>query len=96
MNARNRCEHDNDPADTYHNFTQIALALEHCHAHNFVYRDLKPENVLIAKDGHMKLADFGLATKLEVGGRVQSVVRACGHLAVYIYVCIHVPPVHAH
>lgn len=44
---------------------EIIIALEFVHAQNVIYRDLKPENVLIDIDGHIKLSDFGLAKKLK-------------------------------
>ncbi len=40
---------------------EIVLALEHLHAKGIIHRDVKPANVLIGADGHIKLSDFGLA-----------------------------------
>jgi len=43
---------------------EITLALEYLHLRSIAYRDLKPENLLIASDGHMKITDFGFAKKI--------------------------------
>ncbi|KAK1315187.1 Serine/threonine-protein kinase AtPK1/AtPK6 [Acorus calamus] len=40
---------------------EVVLALEYLHSEHVVHRDLKPDNLLIAHDGHIKLTDFGLS-----------------------------------
>ncbi|KAJ7521381.1 hypothetical protein O6H91_19G051300 [Diphasiastrum complanatum] len=44
---------------------QSVLAIESIHEHNYIHRDIKPDNLLLDKDGHMKLSDFGLCKPLD-------------------------------
>jgi tRNA A-37 threonylcarbamoyl transferase component Bud32 len=56
---------------------ELTLALEELHRHGVVYRDLKPENILFDGEGHIKLADFGLA-KENVTEAAEGAHSMCG------------------
>ena len=43
----------------------VAVIFEHLHSKNIIYRDLKPENLLISDEGFLKLTDFGFAKVVE-------------------------------
>ncbi|KAK2196637.1 bifunctional Protein kinase domain/Protein kinase-like domain superfamily/Protein kinase [Babesia duncani] len=45
---------------------QVTLVFEYLHAHNIIYRDLKPENLLVDRNGYLKLTDFGFAKIVEL------------------------------
>ncbi|MFT5424079.1 MAG: serine/threonine protein kinase [Phycisphaerales bacterium] len=48
-------------AEAVETIMQVAEALEHAHARGLIHRDVKPKNIMIAKEGIVKLADMGLA-----------------------------------
>jgi len=63
---------------------EIILALEALHERGFIYRDIKPENILIDADGHLRLTDFGLSKYVDDdvnGGKTNTFCGTCQYLA---------------
>merc|ERR1711981_1227929 len=58
---------------------QVGMMFEYLHSKNVIYRDLKPENLLINIDGYMKLTDFGFAKIVE--GRTYTLCGTPEYLA---------------
>ena len=58
---------------------QVSLMFDFLHSHNVIYRDLKPENLLINRDGYLKLTDFGFAKILN--GRTYTLCGTPEYLA---------------
>ena len=56
--------------------SQVLLAIEYLHNNGYIYRDLKPHNILIDKEGNIKLTDFGLSKMLLNGNKTTKTL--CG------------------
>jgi serine/threonine-protein kinase len=51
---------------------QVAQGLSYAHEHEIVHRDVKPSNVMIVRDGHVKITDFGIARMASAAVRTQT------------------------
>ena len=50
-----------DWRETLHFITQIMRGLSHAHSRNLIHRDIKPQNIMVLRDGTVKVTDFGIA-----------------------------------
>ena len=59
----------------------IGMGLDHMHKHGIIYRDIKPENILMDEDGYLKIADFGMAKILNPNEKATSFCGTPEYLA---------------
>lgn len=57
---------------------EVVMALDAIHSMGFIHRDVKPDNMLLDRNGHLKLADFGTCMKMDsVGWSDGAFVKKC-------------------
>nr|CAD7421655.1 unnamed protein product [Timema poppensis] len=59
---------------------EVLCGLEHLHTQGIVYRDCKPENILLDDHGHVRISDLGLAVEIPEGEMVRGRVGTVGYM----------------
>ena len=73
--------HRFDDEKTRFYIAELILVLEFLHNNNIMYRDIKPENILIDKTGHIKLVDFGLSKIFQKNEKMYTICGTSFYLA---------------
>lgn len=76
---RSRSRLDNNDARFY--IASVLLAFEHMHSKHIIYRDLKPENLILDREGYLKITDFGFAKNIGECGRTFTLCGTPGYMA---------------
>ncbi len=71
--------------DAVHLALDVARALEHAHSRNIVHRDIKPDNILVARSGVAKLGDLGLAKRTDEASHLTAARQGFGTTAYMPY-----------
>lgn len=77
--APGRSPFSSDEAKFY--VSEICAALSHVHSLGYVYRDLKPDNVMLDEEGHIKLTDFGFSAPCASDGRLKTLCGTPAYLS---------------
>ncbi|XP_026482278.1 cyclin-dependent kinase 4 [Ctenocephalides felis] len=67
---------------------EILTGVDFLHSHRIIHRDLKPHNLLVTKEGRIKLADFGLAKSFDFEMKLTSVVVTLWYRAPEVLMCL--------
>lgn len=70
-----------DEAQTKFYVAELILALQHLHSHGIIYRDLRPESILLDANGHIALSDFSLSKMVVFGATTNSFCGNTEYLA---------------
>ncbi|XP_056288310.1 G protein-coupled receptor kinase 5-like isoform X1 [Pseudoliparis swirei] len=60
---------------------EVCCGLMHLHQNAILYRDMKPENILLDDHGHIRISDLGLAVRLSEGSTARGMVGTLGYMA---------------
>ena len=67
--------------EALHFTTQIVRALSHAHGRGIVHRDIKPHNIMVLRDGSVKVADFGIARIASQGTLTQEALGSVHYIS---------------
>ena len=59
----------------------VILAIQYLHEKKFIFRDIKPENIMVLENGYIKLIDFGTATELKDKDKTNSIIGTPQYMA---------------